>query len=148
MALDLGAAPSGQLPPEPLLRWGGSSDPSILGPAVENDGIDDARGSTIARDAARLLVMLGGQVIPSRWTSASFAREVEAVRRHLAPIRTPEPLLSSFGREAFQGRRAVAAPIGSAGPVRIAYTIRWIELVADLHMPEWSLWTRPCTPGR
>jgi len=45
------------------------------------------------------------------------AAEVEAVVRHLEPIRSRTSLLSSFARE--------AAP---SEPVRAAYAIRWAEL--------------------
>ncbi len=80
------------------------------------------------------------------WSDGSFGRQVEAVRRHLVPIRSRAGLAASFGREAFHVRRASTDAIdGSApamtsppGPVRLAYALRWLELGDGLARPAWS----------
>jgi len=83
-------------------------------------------------------------MLPRRWSTVAFAREVAAVRAQLAPIRSRKALAESFGREA-----AVAAtltpptidPPEPPGPVRVAYAIRWLELGDDRLRPSWTEWT-------
>ena len=76
---------------------------------------------------------------PRRWTTPAFAAEVERTRAHLSPIRSRETLLASFSREA-----SIAATRGQpletlpAGPVRLAYAIRWLELGDGRARPGWS----------
>jgi hypothetical protein len=78
------------------------------------------------------------------WASPSFAREVELVRAHLAPLRNRRSLTASFGREAFHSlggdagpgeTRAGGTPIG---PTRAAYAIRWLELGSGTSLPAWT----------
>ena len=73
---------------------------------------------------------------PDRWTDASFAREVELIRCHLAPLRNRRTLTASFGREAFQSLGDPAAP-SPLGPIRAAYAIRWLELGSGANLPIW-----------
>ncbi len=67
-----------------------------------------------------------------------FAREVDLVRLHLAPIRSRLGLAASFGREAFH------TDVGSAGvadgPVTAAYAIRWLELGDGIARGPWAAW--------
>jgi hypothetical protein len=67
-----------------------------------------------------------------------FGREVELVRRHLAPIRSRVVLAASFGREAFHVDSA--GPPEVAGPVTVAYAIRWLELGDGQERPRWDAW--------
>jgi hypothetical protein len=69
---------------------------------------------------------------PAEWSKPTFAREVALVRAHLAPIRSPAGLEASFAREAFHTVRVpdVDDP-AVAGPVRVAYAMRWLELSED-----------------
>ena len=75
------------------------------------------------------------------WGEPAFAREVDRVRRQLAPIHSRRALASSFAREAFRTARASrfvireAAPIG---PVQCAYAVRWLELGDGAPRPGWS----------
>jgi hypothetical protein len=74
---------------------------------------------------------------PVRWLAPVFAREVDLVRLHLAPIRSRLGLAASFGREAFH---ADIADGESEAPVTAAYAIRWLELGDGLARPPWEVW--------
>jgi hypothetical protein len=124
-----GASTIGHPPPlEDLLPSGGSLVPA---PAP-------APHRVLALDALRLRrVLRAGDHRPLPWTEPRFAREVELVRRHLAPLRSRRSLTASFGREAFHGLdgRPTTPPIG---PIRAAYAIRWFELGGRMTLPAWT----------
>ena len=78
------------------------------------------------------------------WGEPAFAREVESIRRQLAPIRDRRGLASSYGREAFRMRSAddaLGLPLTGARPAdrlrralagarrRRAPATRWTSLV-------------------
>jgi hypothetical protein len=94
----------------------------------------------LALDALRVLDML--QSLPrdaGPWGGPAFAREVEAVRGQLAPIRDRRGLAASFGREAFRAFPAAEVdPAVGLGPVRVAYAVRWLELGQGTRRPAWS----------
>jgi hypothetical protein len=75
---------------------------------------------------------------PLGWADAAFAREVELVRCHLAPLRNRRSLTASFGREAFQTLDLDRARPRPLGPIRAAYAIRWLELGNGAALPAWS----------
>lgn len=78
---------------------------------------------------------------PARWTLPVFAREVDLIRLHLAPIRSRRGLAASFGREAFHGDIDPSIADGeSVGPVTVAYAIRWLELGDGAPRPPWTTW--------
>jgi hypothetical protein len=56
-----------------------------------------------------------------------FRREIDDVRRALGPIRSRRSLVASFEREGSLLTGALPPPT-AAGPVPIAYAIRWLEL--------------------
>lgn len=90
-------------PPEGLLPSGGASAP-VPAPAPHR---------ALALDALRLRRGLRDPLRRQEpWDDASFAREVELVRCHLAPL----PL----------------------GPTRAAYAIRWVELGGGGTLPAWT----------
>lgn len=123
----------GPLPLGHLLRPGGSAGP--------HHGTASPEAVTLLRaDTTRLLGAIVDDTLSPAWQRPSFARRVEAVRRHLAPIADPGLLASSFGREAFHGPRLGRVPAVWASPVRVAYVVRWIELQSGLAMPPWRLW--------
>ena len=119
----------GSSPPEGLLPSGGSSAP-VPAPAPHR---------ALALDAIRLRRGLRDPLRrPAPWDDAAFAREVELVRCHLAPLRNRRSLTASFGREAFQTLeidRPTAPPLG---PIRAAYAIRWLELGSGASLPAWA----------
>lgn len=81
------------------------------------------------------------EVRPARWTLPVFAREVDLIRLHLAPIRSRRGLAASFGREAFHGDLDPGIADGeSVGPVTVAYAIRWLELGDGAARPPWTTW--------
>jgi hypothetical protein len=90
----------------------------------------------LAGDAEAVLAAVAAG--PSRRLAArAFARQVEVVRRHLAPIADARLLATSFAREAFDVpvsrlRRGV-----EISPVRLAYAIRWTELQAGRDLAAW-----------
>jgi hypothetical protein len=101
-----------------------------------------ASGSTpqraLASDASRLLRQVRDPARrPPRWHDQNWARDVEIIRRHLAPLRSRRALAASFGREAFHVRPPAAPSVLDAGPVRLAYAIRWLELGDGTTRPPW-----------
>jgi hypothetical protein len=101
----------------------------------------------LALDALRVLRHVRGSVVAeAAWTDVSFGRQVESVRRHLAPIRSRSGLAASFGREAFHVHRGQdvgpdgtpAASPSPPGPVRFAYALRWLELGDGQARPAWT----------
>jgi hypothetical protein len=75
---------------------------------------------------------------PAGWGDAAFAREVELVRCHLAPLRNRRTLTASYGREAFQALDVARSRPATLGPIRAAYAIRWLELGTGASLPAWS----------
>ena len=75
---------------------------------------------------------------PVRWSDPSFAREVELIRRHLAPLRNRRNLVASYSREAFQTLDVEGTRPRPLGPTRAAYAIRWLELGGDAGLPDWD----------
>jgi hypothetical protein len=85
------------------------------------------------------------------WGEPAFAWEVDCIRRQLAPIASRRALASSYAREAFRNltRSGMAGPAahqsaakfrdpGAIGPVRLAYTVRWLELGDGAARPGWT----------
>ena len=75
---------------------------------------------------------------PNGWGDPAFAREVELVRCHLAPLRNRRSLTASFGREAFQALDLDRVGSRPLGPIRAAYAVRWLELGSGAALPAWS----------
>jgi hypothetical protein len=100
----------------------------------------------LALDALRVLRLIRGPMAAEpAWADRSFGREIEAVRRQLAPIRSRSGLAASFSREAFHVRRATmdlveagGATTPPPGPVRLAYALRWLELGDGRPRPAWT----------
>jgi len=116
-------------PPDGLLPSGGSSAP-VPAPAPHR---------ALALDALRLRRGLRDpHHRPPPWEDVAFAREVELIRRHLAPLRNRRSLTASFGREAFQSLDAERLATLPLGPIRAAYAIRWLELGSGARLPAWS----------
>jgi hypothetical protein len=94
---------------------------------------------TLALDALRLRRALRDpQRLAGTWAEPAFAREVELVRLHLAPLRRRSALTASFGREAFQALGgSVPKPAALLGAVRVAYALRWVELGDGRQRPAW-----------
>ena len=116
-------------PPEGLLPSGGASAP---GPAP-------APHRALALDALRLRRGLRDPLRrPEPWGDAAFAREVELIRCHLAPLRNRRSLTASFGREAFQSLEFERPTAPQLGPIRTAYAIRWLELGSGACLPAWN----------
>ena len=72
------------------------------------------------------------------WGEPAFAREVDLIRRHLAPIATRRSLSSSYSRESFRAATASAAAATGVRPAHIAYAVRWLELGDGRPRPPWS----------
>jgi hypothetical protein len=76
---------------------------------------------------------------PRRWAAPAFGAEVDRTRAQLGPIRSRDGLLASYGREAsIAATRGLRCDDGNAGPVRIAYAIRWLELGDGRIRPAWA----------
>jgi hypothetical protein len=99
----------------------------------------------LALDALHVLRHLRGSVVAEdAWSDVTFGRQIEAIRRQLAPIRSRTGLAASFGREAFHVRRAglsfdagLSSSAAAPGPVRLAYALRWLELGDGRPRPSW-----------
>jgi hypothetical protein len=133
----------GQAIAEPRSRLLRFERPTIAGAAATT-----ARQAALASDPRHELARLALDLVvrtaepidlPPRWTTYPFGREVDRTRAQLAPIRSRVALLASFSREA-----SIAASRGSvetglpAGPVRVAYAIRWLELGDGRPRPAWA----------
>jgi hypothetical protein len=96
----------------------------------------------LARLALDLVVRTSEPIeIPRRWATYAFGREVDRTRAQLAPIRSRAGLLASFSREAsISATRTVGPSSEPAGPVRVAYAIRWLELGDQRPRPSWEQW--------
>ena len=101
-----------------------------------------------ALDAVAILDGPSNGAEAARWASRTFAGQVERTRQHLEPITDRTVLAASFGREASHLRPAAESTTATRGPIRVAYAIRWIELTAQLRLPDWPDWTESCTPAR
>ncbi len=93
----------------------------------------------LALDALRLRRALRDPLRRTdRWAEPAFAREVELIRCHLAPLRRRSGLTASFSREAFQALGAKDLPSSEPlGAVRVAYALRWVELGDGRPRPSW-----------
>jgi hypothetical protein len=47
-----------------------------------------------------------------------------------------------FTQEQLHRRLIGQSPVPAAGPVRVAYAVRWIELRTGLRLPPWNAWFR------
>jgi hypothetical protein len=94
----------------------------------------------LARLALDLVVRTAEPVeIPARWMRWAFGREVDRTRTQLGPIRSRGALLASYLREAsIAATRGVVETGLPAGPVRVAYAIRWLELGDGRGRPPWA----------
>jgi len=77
------------------------------------------------------------------WGEPAFAREVDLIRRHLAPIATRRSLSWSYARESFRDATATAPDaaatcVDGIRPAHIAYAVRWLELGDGRPRPPWS----------
>jgi hypothetical protein len=99
------------------------------------DGLDVARA--LAIDALRLgRVLRDRSSWPATWAQPSFGAEVERYRRQMAGIRTRERLTASYGRDVvIPTRQGVRHP--PASPIRVAYALRWLELLDGATGPSW-----------
>jgi hypothetical protein len=117
---DRTATVGAEAPPEDLLPSGGVP---ISAPAP-------APHRALALDALRIVRMLRDHPLAAGpWGEPVFARQVEAVRRQLAPIRDRRGLAASYGREAFRMRDARERHRPSlVDAIPVAYAVRWLEL--------------------
>jgi len=127
-----------------------SGDESNVGDRLPLDGLLPSSGipvpdpapaphRALALDALRLKRGLrDNRRRPASWGDAAFAREVELVRCHLAPLRNRRSLTASYGREAFQTLDVARSRPATLGPIRAAYAIRWLELGTGASLPAWS----------
>ena len=73
------------------------------------------------------------------WGEPAFAREVEAIRHQLDPIRNRHTLTDSYSREAFcSGPEDGSPPPSIRRSTAVAYAIRWLELGDGVHRPPWT----------
>jgi hypothetical protein len=124
-----GESTVGSLPLVALLPSSGTLAPAPAPAPHRALALDAIRLRRGLRDAHRR---------PSGWGEAAFAREVELIRCHLAPLRNRRSLTASFGREAFQTLDVDQTPPRPLGPIRAAYAIRWLELGSGTSLPAWG----------
>ena len=124
-----GESAVGSLPLADLLPSSGTVAPAPVPAPHRALALDAIRLRRGLRDAHRR---------PPGWGDAAFAREVELIRCHLAPLRNRRSLTASFGREAFQTLDLDQTRPGPLGPIRAAYAIRWLELGNGASLPAWG----------
>jgi len=109
-------------PPMVLLPDGGNLAPA---PASTPERV-------LARDALRL-IRLARTVGPSTtpWRGMGLPDEIESVRLQLVPIRSRRSLSASYRREAANRAGTPDADGRRSAVVRVAYTLRWLELGPD-----------------
>jgi hypothetical protein len=122
---------------------GSTTDGPSAPDAPPKNGRAQRLGELLPSDLARLVRRLHDHPRDAGlWGEPAFAREVDRVRRQLAPIVSRRALASSFAREAFRTAGASAAgairEAGSIGPVHCAYAVRWLELGDGAPRPGWS----------
>ena len=134
---DLGPSLPGPPSSAPLLR-ADEGDRPATGFLPVREPIDPV--ALLVADARTLLLAAEDDAVSDRWQNDRLAGQVEAVRRHLAPIEDPDLIAASFTREAFHGPRLARVPAIAASPVRVAYAIRWMELQVGLSLPGFRCW--------
>ena len=124
-----------------LLRFERPTGVAAAATAVGHSTEPDLRRE-LARLALDLVVGTAEPAdLPRRWTTDPFGAEVDRTRAQLAPIRSRTALLNSYAREAsIAVTRAPATGDAGlpAGPVRVAYAIRWLELGDGRPRPSWA----------
>jgi hypothetical protein len=133
----------GQVIAEPrarLLRFDRPTSAQVPAATSDITGQGPPPGHELARLALDLVVRTAEPAdLPARWTTFQFGREVDRTRSQLAPIRSRTALLASYLREASIAATRGAVETGlPAGPVRIAYAIRWLELGDGRARPAWA----------
>ena len=123
-----------------LLRFDRPPTVDAAATAVGAPPVEPDERHELARLALDLVVRTADPIdAPRRWTTPAFAAEVDRTRAQLAPIRTRDALLASFRREAtISATRGNAGDGRPAGPVRVAYAIRWLELGDGRGRPVWA----------
>jgi hypothetical protein len=93
----------------------------------------------LALDALRIVRLLRDRPCGAgSWAEPVFAREVEAIRRQLAPFRDRRGLAASYGREAFRMRDARDRHgLSTLDATPVAYAVRWLELGDGVARPGW-----------
>ena len=122
---------------------GNAIDGSTAPDAPPTSGRAARLGELLPSDLARLVRRLRDHPRDAGlWGEPAFAREVDRVRRQLAPIHSRRALASSFAREAFRTAREACSgstrEAASIGPVHCAYGVRWLELGDGAARPGWS----------
>lgn len=103
---------------------------------------------TLALHAAAVVRFLAGPHRPERWGMPGFAREVDRVRRQLAPILSREMLAASYARESLHMPGVARGGVGPLRPtlagsaLEVAYAVRWLELADGAARPDWQAWQR------
>ena len=123
-----------------LLRFERPAVSPAVATTVGNEPLASDPRHELARLALDLVVRTAEPIdLPARWSTYAFGREVDRTRAQLVPIRSRSALIASFSREASIAATRQTAPTGQpAGPVRVAYAIRWLELGDGRDRPPWS----------
>jgi hypothetical protein len=120
---------------------GNQARPTVLLPSGGATAVASAPAPhrALALDALRVLRILRDHPRDAGpWGEPAFAREVDLIRRHLAPIVSRRALSSSYSREAFRAPTARPTDPSTARPARVAYAVRWLELGDGQSRPGWS----------
>jgi len=123
-----------------LLRFERPAVSPVVATTVGNEPLAPDPRHELARLALDLVVRTAEPIdLPARWSTYAFGREVDRTRAQLVPIRSRAALIASFSREASVAATRLLAPTGQpAGPVRVAYAIRWLELGDGRSRPSWA----------
>ena len=124
-------APIGRRPPPGVLLPSGGAARAVPASAPHR---------ALALDALAVLRILHDHPRDAGpWGEPAFAREVDAIRHQLDPIRDRRTLTASYAREAFRMPPAdVGGPRPTGRPTAVAYAIRWLELGDRVQRPPWT----------
>jgi hypothetical protein len=122
-----------------LLRFERPSPIDAVATTIGNLPSEPDPRHELARLALDLVVRTAEPAdLPARWRTFPFGQEVDRTRAQLDPIRSRATLIASFSREASIAATRGALETGlPAGPVRVAYAIRWLELGDGRTRPPW-----------
>ncbi len=123
--------PIGLRPPPGVLLPSGGAERAAPAPAPHR---------ALALDALAVLRILRDHPRDAgSWGEPAFAREVDAIRHQLGPIRNRQTLTDSYSREGFRMGPSIETSRPSTGrPTTVAYAIRWLELGDGIKRPPWT----------
>jgi hypothetical protein len=110
-------------------------------PALDSERALDVE-RTLMIDALRLGRMVRDPTHwPALWTQPAFGAEVERCRRHISTLTTQEALAAAYDADVYAATRR-SPEHAERSPIRVAYALRWLELLDGATGPSWPAMVR------